>query len=104
MSDDPGGHMRQALAAFPIPAMARRVMKRYYIHGGRAADEAFRAVRRLAVTPPVALQELTVVGAFCEVRLAKQHSGPVGIDLLRRSRSLCRSAYSAQCGPGSTTS
>ena len=33
---DPGGHMRKALAAFPIPAMALRVMKQYYIHGGKA--------------------------------------------------------------------
>ena len=85
MSGDPGGHMRQALAAFPIPAMARRVMKRYYIHGGKADDEAFRAVPRFTVTPQLALQELTVVGAFCEVWLAKQeHSGPVGINFLRK--------------------
>ncbi len=85
MSGDPGGHVRQALSAFPIPAMARRVMKRYYIHGGKAADEPFLAVPRYTVTPSVALQELTVVGAFCEVWLAKQeHSGPVGINFLRK--------------------
>jgi len=85
MSGDPGGHMRRALAAFPIPAMALRVMKQYYIHGGKADDEAFRAVPRFTVTPPSALQELTVVGAFCEVWLAKQaHSGPVGINFLRK--------------------
>lgn len=85
LSGDPGGHMRQALAAFPIPAMARRVMKRYYIHGGKAGDEAFRAVPRFTVTPSVALQELTVVSSFCEVWLAKQeHSGPVGINFLRK--------------------
>jgi NAD(P)H-dependent flavin oxidoreductase YrpB (nitropropane dioxygenase family) len=82
---DPGGHMRRALAAFPIPAMALRVMKQYYIHGGKADDAPFRAVPRFTVTPPVALQELTVVGAFCEVWLAKQeHAGPVGINFLRK--------------------
>jgi NAD(P)H-dependent flavin oxidoreductase YrpB (nitropropane dioxygenase family) len=82
---DPGGHMRKALAAFPIPAMALRVMKQYYIHGGKADDAPFRAVPRFTVTPPVALQELTVVGAFCEVWLAKQeHTGPVGINFLRK--------------------
>lgn len=85
MSGDPGGHMRRALAAFPIRAMALRVMKRFYIHGGKADDEAFRAVPRFTVTPPVALQELTIVGAFCEVWLAKQeHAGPVGINFLRK--------------------
>ena len=82
---DPGGHMRRALAAFPIPAMALRVMKQYYVHGGKADDAPFRAVPRFTVTPPVALQELTVVGAFCEVWLAKQeHAGPVGINFLRK--------------------
>lgn len=82
---DPGGHMRRALAAFPIPAMALRVMKQYYIHGGKAPDAAFKAVPRFTITPPVALQELTVVGTFCEVWLAKQeHSGPVGINFLRK--------------------
>jgi NAD(P)H-dependent flavin oxidoreductase YrpB (nitropropane dioxygenase family) len=84
-SGDPGGHMRRALAAFPVPAMALRVMKQYYIHGGKADDEAFRAVPRFTVTPPVALQELAVVGTFCEVWLAKQeHGGPVGINFLRK--------------------
>jgi NAD(P)H-dependent flavin oxidoreductase YrpB (nitropropane dioxygenase family) len=84
-SGDPGGHVRRALAAFPIPAMALRVMKQHYIHGGKAEDEAFRAVPRFTVTPSVALQELAVVGTFCEVWLAKQeHAGPVGINFLRK--------------------
>lgn len=82
---DPGGHMRRALAAFPIPAMALRVMKQYYIHGGKAPDAAFKAVPRFTITPSVALQELTIVGTFCEVWLAKQeHGGPVGINFLRK--------------------
>ncbi len=82
---DPGGHMRAALAHFPDAAMARRVMKRYYIHGGKAADAPFAAVPRFTVTPTVELQELTIVGTFCEVWLAKQgHSGPIGINFLRK--------------------
>ena len=82
---DPGGHMRRALGHFPDAGMARRIMKRYYIHGGKAADAAFAAVPRFTVTPPVDLQELAVVGTFCEVWLAKEgHSGPVGINFLRK--------------------
>jgi NAD(P)H-dependent flavin oxidoreductase YrpB (nitropropane dioxygenase family) len=82
---DPGGHMRRALAAFPLPAMALRVMKQYYVHGGKAPDAPFKAVPRFTITPSVALQELTVVSSFCEVWLAKQgHSGPVGINFLRK--------------------
>jgi NAD(P)H-dependent flavin oxidoreductase YrpB (nitropropane dioxygenase family) len=84
-SGDPGGHVRRALAAFPDPAMARRILKQYYVHGGKPADEPFRAVPRFTVTPSVALQELTVVATFCEVWLAKQeHTGPVGINFLRK--------------------
>lgn len=82
---DPGGHMRRALAHFPDSGVARRVMKRYYIHGGKAADAPFAAVPRFTVTPSVDLQELAVVGTFCEVWLAKQgHSGPIGINFLRK--------------------
>lgn len=82
---DPGGHMRRALAAFPIPEMSRRVMKKYYVHGGIAPDATFKAVPRFTITPSVDLQELTVVGTFCEVWLAKQeHTGPVGINFLRK--------------------
>ncbi len=84
-SGDPGGHMRRALAHFPDLAMARRVMKQYYVHGGKAADASFAAVPRFTVTPARALQELTVVGTFCEVWLAKEgHSGAVGINFLRK--------------------
>jgi NAD(P)H-dependent flavin oxidoreductase YrpB (nitropropane dioxygenase family) len=82
---DPGGHMRRALAHFPIPDVARRVMREHYRHGGLPADAAFRTVPRFSLTPSRDLQELTVVAAFCEVWLAREgHDGPVGINLLRK--------------------
>ncbi len=82
---DPGGHMRRALAHFPVPAVARRVMKQYYAHGGIGPAEPFRAVPRFTVDPSMALQELTVVGTFCEVWLAKEgHDGAVGVNFLRK--------------------
>jgi NAD(P)H-dependent flavin oxidoreductase YrpB (nitropropane dioxygenase family) len=82
---DPGGHMRRALAHFPIPEMARRVMRDHYIHGGKDPDAAFGAVPRFTLSPSTALQELNVVAAFCEVWLAREgHSGSVGINLLRK--------------------
>jgi NAD(P)H-dependent flavin oxidoreductase YrpB (nitropropane dioxygenase family) len=82
---DPGGHMRRALSAFPDPAMARRVMRAHYVHGGLAEGTPFAAVPRFSLTPSPALQELTVVAAFCEVWLARQgHDNPVGINLLRK--------------------
>ncbi len=82
---DPGGHVRRALGQFPIPAMARRIMRTYYVHGGIGPKEPFRTVPRFTVEPAMALQELTVVGSFVEVWLAKEgHTGPVGINFLRK--------------------
>jgi NAD(P)H-dependent flavin oxidoreductase YrpB (nitropropane dioxygenase family) len=82
---DLDGHVRRALAAFPVPAMARRVLRSWYVHGGRARDHSYAAVPRYTVTPSTALAELTVVAAFCEVWLAKEgHPGVVGVNLLRK--------------------
>jgi NAD(P)H-dependent flavin oxidoreductase YrpB (nitropropane dioxygenase family) len=82
---DPDGHVRRALSHFPDAAMARRVMRAYYVHGGNDPQVPYAAVPRFTVTPPVALQELVVVAAFCEVWLAREgHEGVVGINLLRK--------------------
>ena len=35
---DLDGHMRRAMAAFPVPEIAQRVLDRYFIEGGKAAD------------------------------------------------------------------
>ncbi len=41
---DPGGHMRRGLAMFPFPAMAERILEKYYIAGGRPAGSPYRLV------------------------------------------------------------
>ena len=33
---DEGGHVRRALSEFPFPQMARRILDRYFIEGGKA--------------------------------------------------------------------
>lgn len=82
---DAGGHVRRALAAFPAPEVADRVEAAYFVEGGRPADQPYRTVPMFTLHPPVALQELTVVAAFCEVFLAKEgHDGVVGINFLRK--------------------
>ena len=35
---DPGGHMRRAMAHFPIPGAADEVLRRFYLARGRAAE------------------------------------------------------------------
>lgn len=82
---DQGGHVRRALEHFPVPAMAERVLKRYFIEGGRAADTPYAPIPRMAIKQSAALQELGIVGAFVETWLAKEgHDGVVGINLLEK--------------------
>lgn len=82
---DPGGHLRRALDHFPIPAVATRVLDRYYVPGGKPADRPFAAVPMPSLAPSAALTELTVAANFAEVFLAKEgHDGLVGLNLLEK--------------------
>jgi len=82
---DLGGHMRRAMAQFPIPEMSERILDRYFVEGGKAEDQPFKAVPMPAVSPSQAHLELTVVSNFVEVYLAKEgHDGLVGVNLLEK--------------------
>src|SRR5450756_1639732 len=82
---DPGGHVRRALASFPAPALAERVLATYYVEGGIPAGSMFRGIPMWTLRPSRHLQELAVVANFVEVFLAKEgHGGPVGINFLRK--------------------
>lgn len=82
---DPGGHIRRALAAFPVPEMADRILRRYFLQGGRAAGRPYAPSPKVTVHPSVHARELTVVGNFAEVWLAKEgHTGLVGINFLEK--------------------
>jgi nitronate monooxygenase len=82
---DPGGHMRRALDKFPDADAAGRVLEKYFIEGGKRADEPFKPVPFFSIEPSERLIELTVIANFCEVFLAKDgHSGHVGINYLEK--------------------
>jgi len=82
---DPGGHVRRALAAFPDPAMAARILDRYFLPAGRVEGTPYRPIPRLGVRPNPAVDELTVVANFVEVWLAREgHDGLVGINYLEK--------------------
>jgi len=82
---DPGGHLTRAAARFPLPAVVERVMRQYYIPGGKAADAPFRPTPMPAFNPGRAFTELTVLANFVEVFLAKEgHAGQVGINFLEK--------------------
>lgn len=82
---DPGGHYRRALAAFPIPEVAEKVLKDYFVEGGKAADAAYKPVPKPGLRQDPRLVRLSVVGNFAEVWLAKEgHDGLVGINFLEK--------------------
>jgi NAD(P)H-dependent flavin oxidoreductase YrpB (nitropropane dioxygenase family) len=82
---DDGGDVRRALAQFPMPEVAERILRTYYVAGGKAPDAAFRPVLRFSLQPSQALVELTIAANFVEVFLAKEgHDGLVGINYLRK--------------------
>ncbi|PZG05167.1 2-nitropropane dioxygenase [Nonomuraea aridisoli] len=82
---DPGGHLRHALSRFPVPAIAERVLDRYFVPGGIAPGEPYRPVPRLGLRPSEARDELTVAANFAEVFLARQgHDGPIGVNYLEK--------------------
>lgn len=90
---DPGGHMRRALAAFPFPAMAQRVFDRYFLANGRPDGQPYRPHPTLTIAPRRDAIELSLVGNFAEVWLAKEgHNGPVGINLLEKIQTATASA------------
>ena len=82
---DPDGAMRRALAHFPFPDVAARVLAAHFIEGGKADDTPFVLMPMPSLQPGKALTELMVAGGFVEVFLAKEgHGGLVGINLLEK--------------------
>ncbi len=82
---DVGGHIRRALNHFPFPKAAARVLDRYYIAGGKAADAPFapHPMVRTFMTPEGV--ELCIAANFAEVYLAKEnHGGIVGVNYMEK--------------------
>ena len=50
---DTGGHVRRALAAFPVPRVAEWILAAYFVEGGIAPGEAYRPVPRHTVASDV---------------------------------------------------
>ncbi|MFN0283296.1 MAG: nitronate monooxygenase [Kineosporiaceae bacterium] len=82
---DPDGDARRALARLPLPGVAARLLRTYFVDGGKPPDAPYRPVLRFSLEPSKAAEELAVAGAFVEVWLAKEgHDGLVGINILRK--------------------
>jgi NAD(P)H-dependent flavin oxidoreductase YrpB (nitropropane dioxygenase family) len=82
---DPGGHVRRAMAAFPIPGAADAVLERYYRAGGRPAGTPYRLLPMPRQRMTASRQMICVLAGFIEVFLAREgHEGQVGINLLTK--------------------
>lgn len=81
---DAGGHARRALAHFPDQEMAGRALATYFRPEGREG-KPYRPNPTLTVQPSKAAVELSVLGNFVEVWLAKEgHDGLVGVNFLEK--------------------
>jgi nitronate monooxygenase len=77
--------MRRGLDQFPVPQIADRVWKAYYIPGGKADREPYKILPTHSKDAPPDLTELCVVANFVEVFLAREgHDHPVGINYLEK--------------------
>ncbi|MCL2661188.1 MAG: nitronate monooxygenase [Acidobacteriaceae bacterium] len=82
---DPGGHMRRAMEAFPVPAMAERIWQKYYIEGGKAKTTSYAPVPVHEKDNSAESNELCIVSNFVEIFLAREgHENPVGINYLEK--------------------
>ncbi len=79
------GDIRRALDAFPVPAIAERVLARFFLVDGRPEGGSYLPVPKLSLHPTREQQELSVLGNFVEVWLAKEgHDGLVGINYMEK--------------------
>ena len=82
---DPGGDMRRALRAFPVPTIADRILNELYIPGGKAAAASYLSLPMPSRDISRETLELYMVSNFVEVWLAREgHSNPVGINYLEK--------------------
>lgn len=82
---DPGGDLRRALAHFPDQGMATRALGRYFREEGREPGTPYRPNPTLTLNPSREALELSVLGNFAHVWLAKEgHDGLIGINFLEK--------------------
>jgi nitronate monooxygenase len=82
---DPGGHLRRAMAAFPIPGLAAWVLDRFFRAEGLPPGTPYKLLPMYRQGASPAREQVTMLANFVEVFLAKEgHDGPVGINLLTK--------------------
>jgi nitronate monooxygenase len=81
---DPDGHVRRAIAHFPVPEIGGEIVRRY-LRFDRPAATPYKLLPMLKREVTAARQRVTMVASFVEVWLAKEgHDGVVGVNLLTK--------------------
>lgn len=82
---DIGGHLRRAMDAFPFPDTVAEVMDKYFRPDGRSPHEPYKGLPLYRQVVTKARDQVTMLGAFAEVWLARNgHDGVVGLNLLTK--------------------
>jgi len=82
---DEGGHYRRALASFPFQGTVDRILRKYFIEGGKAPNADFKRVPAFVMESRRDLIELTVAASFALVWLAKEgHKCPISVNYLEK--------------------
>ena len=82
---DPGGHLRRAIAHFPIAGTGEAALAEYYLTGGRDTGAPYKVLPMWGQNVGPLRERLTMLASFVEVFLAKErHDGKVGINLLTK--------------------
>ncbi len=82
---DPGGHMRRAMEAFPMPEVSAEALREYFLPDGLEEGASYKLLSMWRQTVSKAREQITMLASFAEVYLAKEgHDGPVGINLLTK--------------------
>lgn len=86
LSDGDGdGAMRRALEAFPFRRIAERIVRQYFVPGGKPPSAPYPAGPLHRVDNPRQTAELCMTANFAEIFLARLgHSNPVGINFLEK--------------------
>jgi len=81
---DPGGHMRRAMAEFPIVEIAEEMLEKFFRPEG-SPEEPYPAIPMYQQTLRPIQEKLLALSNFVEVYLAKEgHDGVVGVNLLTK--------------------
>lgn len=82
---DPGGHVRRAMERFPMPEVCAYVLAQFFLPNGRPPGQPYRVLPLYRQSVSVRRDQVTMLGSFVEVTLAREgHRGMVGINLLTK--------------------